>query len=530
MKLGATPAISLNLWGGCADGSLVTGKDAVQGLTDEQKEVVLRPFPGKESSLVVQAYAGTGKTHTLHAFASARPKEKIHYLAFNKSMAGEAKSKFKGMRNVKVSTLHSLAYQEVGKQFKDRLGDIPLTLTVPILSKYMPHAPLYRSGSVLKRWFEDFLSSGSKGVRSYFDRNLHSRHLQALSDQSIEGDALAEAVEVLWKNVIKGDGICGPLPMPHNGYLKLYQILERQMSSKFVLIDEAQDVTDCMIRIVSQQEAHKLFIGDSFQQIYGWNGAVDSLRKLERAGAPSLYLTKSFRCPDPVAVIANRYLDLLGAVKPFQGNGKQDFGKGQPCILARSNAALFKEAWNCVSNGQKPGFLGGFEGYNFNILIDLQHAFYGKFDKVTDPWLREEFNSFDEILEYAEEADPQLLSRCNIVKHYRSKVKTMLFRIQKEQSRCLEEADVILSTTHKAKGAEWSEVYLCDDFVNIGDLNEKAATSESPVTMQREDLNIMYVAVTRAKGKLDILQAQDISDADVRSFKENLKKGRIVLL
>jgi len=522
--------LPLDLWGKCSDPKVSLQDPVLHGLTDEQQEIVQRPFPGTESSLVVQAYAGTGKTHTLHAFAKARPNEKIHYLAFNKSMADEAASKFRGMKNVRVSTIHSLAYQEIGKKFRERLGDIQLTQLSPLIGKYFPYAAYYKAGYALKNWLEAFLSSSEKTTGKFFARHCTARHQRHLSDDDIDADALADAVEELWLNIVKGEGPCEGLTMPHNAYLKLYQIAGRQMKSRFVLIDEAQDVTDCMISIVSEQKAHRIFIGDSFQQIYAWNGAVDSLRKLEKAGADSLFLTRSFRCPDHVADMANRYLTLLGAKKPFRGNGKTDFKPSQPCILARSNAALFKEAWNCVRNGEKLSFLGGFDGYGFSILLDLQYALYEKFEKIHDPWLKEEFNTFDEILEYAETADQHLLSRCNIVRQYRSKIRSMYVEIKKAQALNANSADVVFSTTHKAKGAEWGEVYLCDDFVSIAKLNNDACTSEKPVTVRREDLNILYVAITRSKGKIDIYPEFQLSDGEILRFQENIRNGKILLV
>lgn len=523
------PALPMDLWGTCADQNLKVEKHILEGLTDEQKEIVLRPFPGRESSLVVQAYAGTGKTHTLQAFAQARPKEKIHYLAFNKSMAMEAGHKFHGMRNVKVGTIHSLAYQEIGKKFRDRLGDVNPSILTPIIRYYMPRMPLYKATSLLKTWYNKFLGSKEPTTQKFFSRNVLSAHEKTLQENDVSLDALTGAVEALWLNVVKGDGMCGPLPMSHDAYLKLYQLSGKQLGSKYILIDEAQDVTDCMIDIVQNQNAHKIFIGDSFQQIYAWNGAVDSLKKLEKSGSQVLYLTKSFRCPDKVATIADKYLRLLGAKKTFRGNGTDGKDDGAYCILARSNVALFREAWNCVQDKHSIAFMGGFEGYDFEILIDLQKALFGKFSDIRNDWLRNEFNSFDEILEYAEE-DPHLMARCNLVRQYRGKIVDMYIRIKKAQNISAANADAILSTTHKAKGAEWGRVFLCDDFVNIVKINDELKDTDTPKLVRREDLNLLYVAVTRSKSSLDCPPQYDVPDDEMLQFKENIKNGRVILI
>ena len=72
------------------------------------------------------------------------------------------------------------------------------------------------------------------------------------------------------------------------------------------------------------------------------------------------------------------------------------------------------------------------------------------------------------------------------------------------------QADIIITTVHKAKGLEWPIVKLWNDFKHCND--------ETPHISQ-EETNILYVAATRA---LNIL---DISSCDALSS-ENLTKAR----
>lgn len=51
-------------------------------LTDEQRAVV----ESNATALQVNAFAGTGKTTTLRAYAEARPNARILYVAFNKAV------------------------------------------------------------------------------------------------------------------------------------------------------------------------------------------------------------------------------------------------------------------------------------------------------------------------------------------------------------------------------------------------------------------------------------------------------------
>ena len=74
--------------------------------------------------LLINAYAGTGKTSTLIQFCEKRAKHKILYLSYNSSMRAEAQLKFKHLKNVSVKTMHSLAYENTDKAIKERLGSL----------------------------------------------------------------------------------------------------------------------------------------------------------------------------------------------------------------------------------------------------------------------------------------------------------------------------------------------------------------------------------------------------------------------
>ncbi len=72
--------------------------------------------------------------------------------------------------------------------------------------------------------------------------------------------------------------------------------------------------------------------------------------------------------------------------------------------------------------------------------------------------------------------------------------------IEKSSVKKQEQADLILSTGHKSKGLEWNNVEIIDDFLNIKqELEERVR-----ITIAKEELNLLYVAITRAKNSLSI--------------------------
>ena len=84
-------------------------------LSDEQQAIV----QCQAEALRVVAFAGTGKTTTLRAYAQARPRQRMLYLAFNRSVAQEAQGTFGA--HVCCSTIHGLAYRAVGYRYRHKL-------------------------------------------------------------------------------------------------------------------------------------------------------------------------------------------------------------------------------------------------------------------------------------------------------------------------------------------------------------------------------------------------------------------------
>ena len=65
-----------------------------------------------------------------------------------------------------------------------------------------------------------------------------------------------------------------------------------------------------------------------------------------------------------------------------------------------------------------------------------------------------------------------------------------------------EEANIIFTTTHKAKGMEYNQVIMTDDFITKKDiLNRKKNLSFASIC---EELNIYYVAASRAKFSISL--------------------------
>ena len=464
-------------------------------LTGEQNEVVHSGSP----RLVVNAFAGTGKTSTLVAYAEHRPNLRLLYIAFNSGVAAEARARFPA--NVDCRTSHSLAYAKFGYMYKVKLGsprarDISDHLQTVMSSAHMGEDAYRFALSVLQR------------LTAFFSSDCQEPDAPALSPPSagsLAGAATNQAITLgavlVWAAM--RDTNNAAVQMPHDGYLKLYQLSKPDLSRyDIILLDEAQDTNPCVLSIVKAQTCAKVVVGDRHQGIYGFRGAINAMTQFD---GDHLSLTSSFRFGSEIAQTANK---ILGA---FCGESLKVKGMGQPraddksfCNISRTNAGLFGTAVEILKGNETMHFVGGVRGYGFEAIEDTWRL-KSQSAPVRDAFLKR-FRSIGQLEEYAESVeDKELLSRINIVDKYGSSIPGLVQKLTMADTPA-QTANKCLTTAHKSKGLEWASVKLHEDFPEmlVGGLPRTSAncsgTGEDPLSV--EEANLIYVAATRAKAKL----------------------------
>ena len=76
---------------------------------------------------------------------------------------------------------------------------------------------------------------------------------------------------------------------------------------------------------------------------------------------------------------------------------------------------------------------------------------------------------------------------------------------------------IILSTVHGSKGLEYNTVFLADLYDGVWPTKE----SEDNEILMAEERRIMYVALTRAKNELYIINMNDIESSFLKSLLKN---------
>jgi len=433
--------------------------------------------------LVVKAYAGCGKTATLEAFAYANTSIKILYLAYNKAIKDEAMARFPD--NVICKTGHQLAWPRFGTRYAHKLGNPKLTDVSKLLATrdwgFVRHVMAV---------FNNFTSSAEPEIgMCHFIAALSDEERDAYGDSRIE--KLLNGAGAVWEAMTdeKSAFVCA-----HDAYLKLYQLSDPQLDYDCILLDEAQDTNPVLGAIVAGQRGQKIFVGDKLQQIYRWRGAENALDKQIEQGAEAMYLTNSFRFGPMIAGVANAILRLQGETRPLVGLGPADRVqtsmsgiRGQYTILNRTVTGVLMSAIDSVANGLTVFWNGGIEAYNLSQLEDVYYLKTNKHIKS--------YEAYTDAAEASE--DPEMLRTMRILKTY-GDIPRLISSLRQCTVDDITEADVVLSTAHRAKGLEWDVVLLEEDFPDIFD-EERVDPSQVG-----DELNLLYVAVTRARRTLVI--------------------------
>lgn len=481
-----------------------------QRLTLEQLEVVEH-----YGDAVVQAAAGSGKSHTLREYARVRPDQSILYLVYNSSMRREAQSKFKGMEHVTVETGHSLAHKalEVGKKFVLRQQNFKV-LEVAELCRL---TPCEENGHLIVA--RHIINHLVKFMNSDFERPEQLNYLRDIRDP------VARELVAKERNVIVNGSTflfncmrTGQIPLTHDAYMKLYQLSQPDLSDyDCIMVDEGQDTNPVLMDIFLRQKGTKVIVGDSYQQLYRWRGAVNSLGNVD---FPKFYLSASFRFGQDIANLGMRALNLRSlfgyAPPPFtiKGLGQCSGGIQTSAVIARSNLILLAMAIEQVDQdpNQRFCFEGGLENYSFMAhgaeLYDFVNLHLKNRDKIRGDFARQ-FQDITEVLQFAQQTDDmELKFLCGIVQRYKGALFPLMFKI-KELQIPRKKAELIFSSVHRSKGQEYSHVSLTDGFINgqkiVKAIKKSNKTGEKPdFDAMAEEVNVLYTAITRAKGSVDM--------------------------
>lgn len=472
--------------------------------TDEQDDIFTKTMDGW--SFVVEAGAGTGKTTTLARAAELvnDGHRRILYVAYNREIVSDSRGAFPP--EVTCSTAHGLAYRSIGHRYATTLNrggiqgwQIAKTLRIGPWrdSKHKLSGPKLASLSrrTVKAWAR---STDLEILPSHVPIPESITEYEArLSLQ----DAVVAHAKRIWGLV--QDPNQAALRFDHDWYLKMYSMsgpggAPPNLGVDVVLFDECQDADPVIRSIVEAQACQRVAVGDSQQAIYGWRGAEDAIARFREKGAPVLKLSRSWRFGGTIADEANVWLDRLDGDIRLTGNPGVESSIGPVgdkghTILCRTNAGVIAAAIAAVDAGKRVSVVGC-DREVLALLLACEKLQSGR--EVDHPELIG-FADWDQLKSFVESPDCDSVTLKTLVKlsgsHSLSRLRAVLTACVAER-----EAEVVISTSHKAKGRQWPYVKVGADFAP----REALLSPEGGAS--RDQLRLAYVTVTRARRGLDL--------------------------
>jgi F-box protein 18 (helicase) len=488
------------------------------GLTAEQRSIVDHD-PSSGQVIVVNAFAGTGKTTTCEAVVRDKATLRFLYIVFNKGMADEAKARFGSVADCR--TTHSLALRFCTEKLRSSFR---------IVENLANNGVKPKISRLLRTFAQNHFATIEETAesRACKDMNLGRR-------DAIDAAAAWEAMKL------------GEMGFTHDLYLKFFCLHADARawvagSYDCAIIDEAQDTNVALSSAVFPHRggggglfsgcALYLF-GDQHQGIYQFRRAVNAMGIAERrGGAISYALTQSFRFGQTVADVANAMLvglkgpDVLEETGPVRGMPARDTrivrstyeevtrwissdddgdgggggdggddGGGIVAVVGRTNSGIFAMALVAAESGMRIHFLGANASKTF--VSDMQG--------VLETFGHEPKQRISARIEEAKDNDDHAKA-CVLgllLERGAEQFAMDIALIKRSHVPRISNADIALSTVHGIKGLEFDTVVIIDDFRSLPppppDGGGGGGGGGGRVGVSTEQINVQYVALTRAR-------------------------------
>jgi DNA helicase II / ATP-dependent DNA helicase PcrA len=480
--------------------------------TDEQERIFLF-IKKRPENVLIKAFAGCGKTSTVVEAVKLLPPDKsITFLAFNKHIQEELKTKLP--EHVRCYTTYGLGTSAIKRKYGDKITFDEFKADKIILkkSKNWGLEDEFKSQEKLDYYLNSIkklanlcrltLTVKAEYIPYIADRyeinNLNKpqdikRVLKVLDEMSTNRETF-DFTDMVY------------LPAIDNGIWMFPQ--------DYVFVDEIQDVNRCQIRMIEKvlkrdRKTGKLLgrlicVGDFYQGIYGFNAADEkSFEWFEKfPNTKTLPLSYSFRCAKNVIVEANRLVPDIKALPDApdgivrEGHVLEEAESGD-FVLCRTTMPLVKLFFEFLVQHKKAIVKGSDIGVHLKELI-------GKIKTLAElkTFWEQELDNFKADLKSKGVLNPEehsgfvaladkvltlvfLAKLSTDIPDLKSKIETIF--TDKIQGICL-------STVHKAKGLEANRVFI----VRPDLLPMKAVKG----WQQIQETNLEYVAITRAKTEL----------------------------
>jgi DNA helicase II / ATP-dependent DNA helicase PcrA len=473
-----------------------------------QQEAIFADISGGEGHTCVVARAGSGKTSTIVAGLNCIPQEiprnETLMVAFNKSIAAELKTR--APDGVEVATLHSYGLRQIGYNLPRRpaVDGEKLSRIVSTLSSNRDvkaelrrvvgfcKANLAHSAIAVDRMLDEVGIVLPEGV----GREEMVDLTRAALKESRKDVATVDFDDMIWFPCVFDWGM--------TTYARVF-------------VDETQDLNSAQVKLAlgaCRPGGRILAVGDDKQAIYAFRGAdAQAIPNLVRdLKARTLPLTTTYRCAKAITALAARYVpDFECPATAPDGEVNEIVGwdsilrgaRPGDAVLSRTNAELVRLCFAFIRAGIRGVSIQG-KDVGGRLLALVRKARTENVAQLRE-WVAKWRDSEIERLigldrdpsGIADTAETLLVitEGCDSVSRVVEKVEALFTDDAPSHRR------IVLSSTHKFKGLERERVWLLRDTY----LRTYGRTDEEDPQPSQENINIYYVAVTRAKTVLNLV-------------------------
>ena len=502
------------------------------------QENIFEHIKTKQSSLVINATAGSGKTTTIiKCVEYIPPGNKVLFCAFNSIIAKELSVKLPSY--VTTLTLNAMGHRTYVNG--NKVDDVKLSKSKLItIIKDSPDIKKMTTRLILGtlrfriKSLVDIARANGIGVcmedsySNWVKLAEHNDIIFTLPDkvkmEQSDIDKLAIKIARKLLNIsVNQTGIIDfndqlYMPLVYNSAFVKYN---------FVFVDEAQDLSCVQRKMLLASllpNGRLIAVGDKFQSIYGFRAAeVDSLAQIvNEFNCDELPLDTSYRCPRSIVKLANEFSPnmkysehategkVIETKNSYDMYPLDDFKNGD-LVLCRNNKPLIKLAFYLMDNERQVTI----KGDDMKTLISNT---INKFDCFTvermmlsvEQWKNKTIldirkkDPYQSVAWVSDMADITIefidLSGCETI----PEVKTFMSDFFTTSTTGSDKV-VTLSTIHKSKGIEADNVHILD--YNL--IPSKFATTK---WMIEQEYNLAFVAITRTLKVLRFIKSPSDND------------------
>jgi superfamily I DNA/RNA helicase len=482
---------------------------------------------------ILEAVAGSGKTTTI-VEALDLMQGSVFLGAYNKKMADELKAKVAGIRGVKASTFHGAGYGALMRAYRDsnrlELDENKVVKIAQSIADDQRRDDLDEIVGTVAKVVSMAKNRGIGALSSITDFSAWAEMVDTygLCDEMPEGMTIECIVKFAQICLKRSNESLDTIDFDDMVYLPLQRQL-RLFQNDWVLVDEAQDTNPtrrALAKAMLRPNGRLVAVGDPHQAIFGFTGADnDALQQISEAfNCTHLPLTITYRCPKAIVTVAQEYVSHIeagdtapvGAVESLDFNEIVKQAKVGDAILCRYNKYLVNLCFKFIRagipakiEGRAIGeglakLAGRWKVTNLNVLEERLAAYAER--EVAKAMKAEKEDRADRITDQVETLYV-LIERAREQEVFSvAGLKAMILEMFSDK---VGGENIILCSVHKSKGLEWNKVFL------LGRHELMPSPFARQAWQQEQEINLIYVAVTRAKQTL----------VDVFGVKEIKKEG-----